>query len=201
MTAANAKHLRWVKHTVAPAAAPTGAARRPTPLSSRDRLVAALADRPRTVAQLAQAFGLSQPTMLEQVRRAQADGLIIEVDVAPEERRFAAERYYAPAVPVIRAPDAEVLESACRAAAGDVAEVVRKHWSDLLSAWAMTHLAREGWTVDDLWPYLDETIQRLAGEQLRDIISPAALPRHGLAWVEEIVEFDAAPARQEEQSA
>jgi hypothetical protein len=65
----------------------------------------------------------------------------------------------------------------------------------------MTHLAREGWTVDDLWPYLDETIQRLAREHLGDVLSPAALPSHGLAWVEEIVEFDAAPTRQEEQFA
>ena len=87
MTAANAKHLRWIKQVEVPA---RPAATRPVPLSSRDRLVAALADRPRTVAQLAHAFGLSQPTMLEQVRRALAEGLIVETE--PPRLRGARER-------------------------------------------------------------------------------------------------------------
>jgi len=188
MTAVNTKQLRWVKQVAVPVRPESP---RPIPFSSRDRLVAALADRPRTVAQLAQAFSLSQPTMLEQVRRALAEGLIVEVEVAPEERRFAAERYYAPAVPVIRAPDAEVLESACRVVSDEVAQVLRQNWGDLLAAFAITHLAREGWTVDDLWPYMDETIRRLVRDQLGGAVSPAATPQHGLAWVEEIVELDA----------
>jgi DNA-binding Lrp family transcriptional regulator len=195
---ANAKHLRWIKQVEIPA---RPAPSRPVPFSSRDRLVAALADRPRTVAQLAQTFGLSQPTMLEQVRRAWADGLIVEVEVAPEERRFATERYYAPAVPVIRAPDAEVIESACVAVTHEMAQVLHDNWSDLLAAFAVTHLAREGWTVDDLWPYMEETIRRLVLEEMRDIVCPAEAPAHGLAWVEEIVDLDAAPARQEERYA
>jgi DNA-binding Lrp family transcriptional regulator len=168
----------------------------PVPLSSRDRLVAALADRPRTVAQLAQSFRLSQPTMLEQVRRALADGLIVEVDVSPEERRFAAERYYAPTVPVIRAPDAEVIESACQAISHEMARVLRDNWSELLSAFAMTHLAREGWTFDDLWLYMDETIRRLVQEQMVGVVNRAPIPDHGLTWVEEIVELDAAREEQ-----
>lgn len=199
MTAANAKHLHWVKQVAVPAR--PALSPRPIPFSSRDRLVAALADRLRTVAQLAQIFGLSQPTMLEQVRRALADELIAEVAVAPEERRFAAERYYAPAVPVIRAPDAEVLESACRAVADEVAVVLRRNWGDVLSAFAVTHLARDGWTADDLWPYMSETIQRLTQSKLGDVVNPVASPSHGLAWVEEIVDLDAAPAPQEEQFA
>ena len=148
------------------------------------------------MAQLAETFGLSQPTMLEQVRRALADGLIFEVEVDPEERRYAAERYYAPAVPVIRAPDAEVLESACRAVSDEVAQVLREHWSDLLAAFAVTHVAREGWTVNDLWPYMDERIRRLVQERMRGVVSPAAVPGHGLAWVEEIAEPDAAREEQ-----
>lgn len=199
MTAASAKRLYWIKQVEAPA---RPASSRPIPFSSRDRLVAALADRPRTVAQLAQTFGLSQPTMLEQVRRALTDGLIVEVEVAPEERRFAAERYYAPAVPVIRAPDAEVIESACVAVSHEMARVLRDNWSDLLATFAVTHLAREGWKVDDLWPYVEETIRRLVKEEIGGVVSrPAEVPPHGLAWVEEIVDFDAAPARQEEQYA
>ena len=193
MTTANTKHLHWIKQVEVPARSTSS---RPIPFSSRDRLVAALADRPRTVAQLAQTFGLSQPTMLEQVRRALADGLIVEVEVAPEERRFAAERYYAPAVPVIRAPDAEVIESACQAVSNEMARVLRENWSDLLAAFAVTHLAREGWTVNDLWPYMDETIRRLTQEQMRGAVSPAEIPGHGLAWVEEIVKIDAAREEQ-----
>ncbi len=94
MTTSTPKHLHWVKQVRVPANA--SALLRPLPASAptpRERLVAALADRPRTVAQLAHTFGLSQPTMLDQVRRALRDGLIVEVQVAEEERRFPSERY------------------------------------------------------------------------------------------------------------
>jgi transposase-like protein len=200
MTTATGKQLHWIKQVQAPPTPALGATpRRALPFSSRDRLVAALADRPRTVAQLAHAFGVSQPTMLEQVRRALRDGLIVEVEVAAAERRFAVERYYAPAVPVIRAPDRELLENACRAAAAEAVAVLRRNWSELLAAFAMTHLARDGWTVDDVWPYMEETIHRLVRERMGDVVSANPPPVHGLAWVEEIVDIDADLIRDEEQ--
>ena len=205
MSARNWKQLRWVadrRVPVPPAAGLAPADAAPTP---RERLVAALADRPRTVAQLAQTFGLSQPTMLEHVRRALRDGLIVAVEVAEEERRFAAERYYATAVPVIRQPDQEVLQSACRALAGEIGRVLSRSQGDLRSAFAMTALARDGWTFDDLWPYLHETIGRLALQQAGDLPHPAAPHRHGLAWVEDLAEFAPAPddeaTTREEESA
>ena len=107
------KQLHWFKQIQVPAP-PSAALASPEAAvpTTRERLIAALADRPRTVAQLAQAFDLSQPTVLEHVRRGLRDGLIVEVQVAEGEKRFAAERYYAPAVPVIRQPDQELLQSA-----------------------------------------------------------------------------------------
>ena len=163
----------------------------PTP---RERLVAALADRPCTVAQLAQAFGLSQPTMLDQVRRALRDGVIVEVAVADDERRFPSERYYATAVPVIRQPDRELLESACRGLADDVAEALAKRWCDVHAAFALTHLAREGWAFNDLWPYLNETISRRVVERVGGFGGAVAVAApHGLAWVEELEETDLQP--------
>jgi len=145
------------------------------------------------VAQLAQAFELSQPTMLDQVRRALRDGLISEVAVTEEERRFPAERYYATAVPVIRQPDREVLESACRGLAADVAAALTSNLGDLHAAFGLTHLAREGWSFEALWPYLEETISRLAIERVPGIPEASPPPSHGLAWVEEITEY-AAPS-------
>ena len=200
MVAQSGKQLHWVKQVRLPAA-PSEAAT----LSTRERLVAALAERPRTVAQLAQSFGLSQPTVLEQVRRALRDGLIVEVEVAEEERRFAAERYYAPAVPVIRQPDRELLQSACRALADEAARALSRRQGDLQAAFAMTTLAREGWTFDDLRPYLHETVCRLMLEDVAGAVGPATPNPHGLAWVEEIAELelgsDDTRAIQEEESA
>ena len=94
MTSAQPKRLRWIRQTHVPVVgtSPRGAAGCATP-TTRERLVAALADRLRTVAQLAQAFALSQPTMLEHVRRALRDGLIVEVRVAEAEKRYPSERY------------------------------------------------------------------------------------------------------------
>jgi len=186
------RELRWVKEARVSEAAPAANGgppfSQPTP---RERLVAALADRPRTVAQLAQAFELSQPTMLDQVRRALRDGLISEVMVAEEERRFPAERYYATAVPVIRQPDREVLESACLGLAADIAVALTSNLGDLHAAFGLTHLAREGWSFEALWPYLQETISRLTIASIPGISEVSPPPSHGLAWVEEVTKYDA----------
>ena len=202
MPTSKVKELRWVKQARVPD--PASARRRGTPAplpTPRERLIAALADRPRTVAQLAQTFGLAQPTMLEQVRRAVRDGLIAEVEVGEDEKRFPAERYYATAVPVVRQPDREVLETACRGLAEDVASALARNWGDLHAAFAMTHLAREGWAFNDLWPYLQETIARRVLERVEGLGGAAALPPHGLAWVEDIEVTDAESTRSEEQTA
>lgn len=195
MTTANAKELRWVKQVRVPAPAPAVG---PT---ARERLVAALADRPRTVAQLAQAFGLSQPTMLEQVRRALRDGLIAEVEVPEEEKRYRSERYYATAVPVVRQPDRELLETACRGLAEDVATALATNWGDLHAAFALTHLAREGWAFNDLWPYLQEAIGRRLLDRVDGFGGVRAIPPHGLAWVEEVAETGNDTMAREEEMA
>lgn len=202
------KQLLWLKQTQVPALSSAAPAAPDAVPTTRERLIAALADRPRTVAQLAEAFGLSQPTMLEHVRRGLRDKLIVEVQVAEGEKRFAAERYYAPAVPVIRQPDQELLQSACRTPAGEIAAALSKSQGDLQAAFAMTTLAREGWTFDDLWPYLHATIQRLALQQVTGFPEPASPRPHGLAWVEDIAEFELAaddiadegPEQQEESA-
>ncbi|MDQ3547685.1 MAG: helix-turn-helix domain-containing protein [Chloroflexota bacterium] len=178
------KQLQWIKRVQVPARFPVET---PTP---RERLVAALAGRPRTVAQLANDFGLSQPTMLDQVRRALRDGLIVEVEVLPEQRRTAGERYYAPTVPVIRQADRELLEPACRALANEMATALAGQRGDLLAAFAMTHLARDGWEFSDLWPFIQEIVFRLTLEQMDGLIAPTAVARHGLAWVEELVDAE-----------
>lgn len=178
------KQLQWVKTVQVPARLPIEA------VTTRERLVAALAGLPRTVAQLAQEFGLSQPTMLEQVRRALRDGLIVEVDVPLEQRRTAGERYYAPTVPVIRQTDRELLEPACRALAAELARALAEQQGDLLAAFAMTHLARDGWEFSELWPYVQEMVFRLTLEQMDGLFDPVAAPLHGLAWVEELTVAD-----------
>lgn len=199
--AATPKQLRWVKQVrVSSATSPRSAPAFPPP-TPRERLVAALADRPRTVAQLAQTFGLSQPTMLEQVRRALRDGLIVEVRVGDAEKRFPGERYYAPTVPVIRQPDRELLETACRGLADEVAAAMARNWGDVHAAFAVTHLAREGWTFDDLAPYLHETISRLVVHRVGGFGSLRGVPAHGLAWVEDIAVTDDDPMAREEETA
>lgn len=130
--------------------------------------------------------------MLEQIRRTVRDGLIVEVEVSAAERRFAAERYYAPAVPVVRQPDRELLETACWGLTNDIAATVARQWGDVEAAFALTHLTREGWSVDDLQPYLQDTLARLVAEQLGRAAPLAKLQCHGLAWMEEVAAPDAA---------
>ena len=187
------RQLQWIKQVQVPASQPGDG---PT---ARERLVAALAERPRTVAQLALEFDVSQPTMLEQVRRALRDGLVVEVDVPIEQRRTAGERYYAPTVPVIRRADRELLEPACRALAGEMAAALTEHRGDLLAAFAMTHLARDGWEFSNVWPFINEMVFRLTTEQMDGLIAPANVAPHGLAWVEELSDTGLPIADQDEE--
>jgi len=90
---------------------------------------------------------------------------------------------------VIRAQDRELIESACRAVAHDIAATMAAHRADLEAAFAMTTLAREGWSFTALGPYLDETIRRLAAQHGTDMLSPKTPPSHGLAWVENFDDF------------
>lgn len=184
MSATRSKQLRWVKQVQVAAGMPAVAAADAGP-TTRERLVAALADRPRTVAQLAQAFGLAQPTVLEHIRRAVRDGLVAETDAMDGERRSAVERYYSPTVPVIRQPDRDLLHSACQAVANEFSASLERGRADLEASYAMTTLAREGWSFQALWPYMRETIHSLALAQTTGFATPAAIPAHGLAWVEE----------------
>lgn len=193
---ARPRRLHWLRQVDVPAA--RGASGAITP---RERLVGALAERPLTVAQLAQRFGVSQPALLEQVRRAVRDGLVVEVDVPEEQRRHPAERYYTPAVPVVRQQDRDLLEPACQAIAAELAAVLAHTEADLRAAFELTHLARDGWQVGDLWPYLQDTVFRLALARIDGIGAGTPLP-HGLAWVEEIDPLDdSIPATPEEGAA
>lgn len=186
------KRLHWIRQSYVPEVI-TWSAAGGASSDRRERLVAALADQPRTVAQLARQFGLSQPSMLEHVRRAVQDGLVVEVQVPDEERRFPSERYYGPAVPVIRGPDRELLASACRAVADDIAKSVASNLGDMHATFAMTALAGEGWSFDEIWPYMSDTINRLVEERLASIMRPTDLTARGLAWVEEAAGCDVAP--------
>ncbi len=96
------------------------------------------------------------------------------------------ERYYATAVPVVRLPDRAILHAACRALAEQVADTLQEagNQSDLRAAFEITTLARDGWSFDDLWPYLHDTVCRIALDHLTQSHDSGWLPAHGLAWVE-----------------
>ena len=100
---------------------------------------------------------------------------------------------------MIRQPDRELLESACRGLADEVAAALARNWSDVHAAFVMTHLAREGWTFHDLWPYVHETIARRVLDRVEGLGSAGVLPPHGLAWVEDVAETE--PTEREEKMA
>lgn len=190
MTTSLLRQLQWMSRVVVCGETPVQDGELPAP-TARERLIAGLVAGPRTVAQLAQAFGLSRPTVLEQVRRAVRDGLIVEVEVAEEEKRFASERYYALTVPAIRQHDRDLLMPTIQAVARDLAASLRNHEGDLQAAFVMTHLARDGWELDDLWPYLNDAIFRIVTDvaETNDVVMSSVNVRsHGLAWVEDGVE-------------
>lgn len=77
------KRLRRIRQSYVPKEVTRSASGRAL-LDRRERLVAALADQPRTVAQLARQFGLSQPTMLQHRLAWVEDAATFEAEQVPE---------------------------------------------------------------------------------------------------------------------
>jgi DNA-binding transcriptional ArsR family regulator len=157
---------------------------------TKERILNALAARPRTIAQLADLLGISSPAVHRHVTELAASELIREVEVPQEERRTGVERYYQPAFPVILAADQALFEPMLQELAADFATSFRRGQAALAEAFARTSLPARGVSFETLLHYLYATAARSARAQLE---AEGALPpwpvhadgSHWVWWAEE----------------
>ena len=133
---------------------------------SREKMLNLLHSRPRTIAQLAAAARLSQPTVFRHLKHLLKCGLVRELQ--QEGKNYSFERYYVPNFPVVSRGDRIVFEKDIAALARSVAEVIEKGLRSSEIRFGATDLHREGWAYGVFANYLFHEVQRKARLALED---------------------------------
>jgi DNA-binding transcriptional ArsR family regulator len=150
---------------------------------TKERVLNAVARRPKTIAHLAKELGLSQPTIHSHVNDMLQSELLCESAV--QVKKHPAENYYEPNFPVVKAADREALEPICQAMAERIAELFDKQQAQLKLAIEKTGLSDQGYEFSDLAQYFYASVQRGARMLLeeRGVLPPREKHRNGAEWL------------------
>jgi DNA-binding transcriptional ArsR family regulator len=153
------------------------------PDGTKEKILNLVAREPRTIAQLADELGLSQPSVHTHVTDMLASELLRE----PEQwkKHYPAERYYEPNFPVIAARERTEFDALCGELAERIAELFEKRRPKLEGAFGRTGLGAKDWTFDDITQYLFAKAQRGARERLeeRGVLPTRQRHRNGVEWI------------------
>jgi DNA-binding transcriptional ArsR family regulator len=150
---------------------------------TKERVLNAVARRPKTIAHLAKELGLSQPTIHSHVNDMLQSELLCESAV--QVKKHPAENYYEPNFPVVKAADRAALEPICQAMAERIAELFDKQQAQLKLAIEKTGLSDQGYEFSDLAQYFYASVQRGARMLLeeRGVLPPREKHRNGAEWL------------------
>lgn len=153
------------------------------PNGTKEEILNLVAQEPRTISQLAEALGLSAPSVHTHVSDMLKSELLREA--VEWEKTHPAERYYEPNFPVIKAEEAAELCELCDDLASKVADLFKKHRRKLEKVFRETPLAERGWEFAEVAQFVFASVQRGAREMLEQdgtLASPKS-HRNGVEWV------------------
>jgi DNA-binding transcriptional ArsR family regulator len=150
---------------------------------TKERVLNALARRPKTIAHLAKELGLSQPTIHTHVTDMLKSELLCES--AAQVKKHPAENYYEPNFPVLKAADRAAFEPICRAMSERLADLFEKQRTQLKLAIEKTGLPDEGCEFSALAQYFYASVQRGARKLLeeRGVLPPREKHKNGAEWL------------------
>jgi DNA-binding transcriptional ArsR family regulator len=146
---------------------------------TKELIVNALHQRPRSVTQLAALLALSPPAVHRHIAELLASELIQEAPIPPAQRRSPTERHYRPNFPVVRAADRQELQPMLVDLAETFAGAFRARRDDLANAFARTGFSSRGQPFEALLHYLYAAATRLARERLEITGDLPPWPEHG----------------------
>ncbi|MDQ3820288.1 MAG: winged helix-turn-helix domain-containing protein [Acidobacteriota bacterium] len=150
---------------------------------TKERILNLVAERPKTIAQLAKSLKLSQPSVHTHV------GEMIESELLREseewEKRYPTERYYEPNFPVVKGEERAEFEKLCREMSERVAALFERNRPRMERAFKGTGLEERGWEFADIAQYLYAHVQRGARQILEERGSLPARQKHknGAEWL------------------
>jgi DNA-binding transcriptional ArsR family regulator len=153
------------------------------PDGTKEDILNVLAKRPKTISQIADALGLSAPTVFTHVRDMLNSELIR--GAAVRRKAHPSEHYYEPNFPVIDQDEAAALCRLCDDLSLKFAALFKKNRRQLESAFRETPLAGHGWSAAEVAQYVYASVQRGAREILEQdgTLAPPKTHRNGVGWV------------------
>lgn len=153
------------------------------PNGTKEEILNVLAQGPKTITQIAEALGLSAPSVHTHVSDMLRSELLREA--VESEKTHPAERYYELNFPVFKAKECEEFKSLCEEMAQQVVALFERKRSKLERAFDRTGLKNQGWKFSDITQCLYASMQRGARVQLEDrgVLAPRQKHANGAQWI------------------
>jgi DNA-binding transcriptional ArsR family regulator len=153
------------------------------PNGTKEEILNVLAQGPSTVTQIAEALGLSAPTVHTHVRDLLRSELLREA--VEWEKTHPAERYYEPNFPVLKAEECAEFIALCEEMSKEWAKLFEKKRQNMERAFRKTGLAKQGWELADVTQCLFANMYRGARTQLeqRGLLASREKHANGAKWI------------------
>ncbi|MEP6708011.1 MAG: winged helix-turn-helix domain-containing protein [Pyrinomonadaceae bacterium] len=153
------------------------------PNGTKEEILNLVAREPRTISQLAEALGLSPPSVHTHINDLMKSELLRESK--EWEKKYPTERYYEPNFPVFKAAECAEFKTLCQEMAKQVAALFEKNRPRIERAFGKTGLASQGWELSDITQCLYANMQRGARGLLEKhgMLSSREKHANGAAWI------------------
>jgi DNA-binding transcriptional ArsR family regulator len=153
------------------------------PGGTKEEILNVLAQGPNTITQIAEALGLSAPSVHTHVSDMLRSELLREA--VDWEKTHPAERYYEPNFPVFRAEECEEFRELCEELSEELAKIFENKRSKMERAFGKTSLRNEGWELSDVTPCLFANVYRGARTRLEEkrLMKSRTKHKNGARWI------------------
>jgi DNA-binding transcriptional ArsR family regulator len=153
------------------------------PNGTKEEILNVLAQGPNTITQIAEALGLSAPSVHTHISDMVRSELLREA--VEWEKTHPAERYYEPNFPVFKAEECAEFMALCEDMSKDLVSMFEKKRQKMERAFRKTGLSKQGWELSDITQCLFANMYRSARTKLekRRLLSPREKHRNGAKWI------------------
>lgn len=153
------------------------------PNGTKEEILNVLAQGPNTITQIAEALGLSAPSVHTHISDMVRSELLREA--VEWEKTHPAERYYEPNFPVFKAEECAEFMALCEDMSKDLVTMFEKKRQKMERAFRKTGLSKQGWELSDITQCLFANMYRSARTKLekRRLLSPREKHRNGAKWI------------------
>jgi len=153
------------------------------PNGTKEEILNLVAREPKTISQLAEALGLSSPSVHTHINDMMQSELLRESE--EWEKKYPAERYYEPNFPVFRAEECAEFKALCDEMSKELVAMFERKGKKMAAAFRRTGLSNQGWELSDVTHCLYANMYRGARTLLeqRGLLSLPEKHANGAKWI------------------